>query len=228
MQPIRVFIMYDCSLLCEGVRSVLSKDERLEILGEACNATDTVTRCMLRPPDILIFDIGLPEGYFGTLAPLRQINHPIRFLALMTAVDRYRIRTAADFGVHGYICNDTTPDQLHQAISTVHSGCLFIGPAVGREMMEMVRTLPDQTFRTSDDRYNSLTKREQTVFAMLADGRSNKEIAYALRISRKTVETHHQHIVRKLRINDPVGLVRYAASIGLIDLHHPPAQLDQV
>ena len=227
MQPIRVFIMYDCSLLCEGVRAVLAKDQGLEVIGESCDAIDTVALCMDRPPDILILDIGVPGDIFSVLRPLKQNKPTIHFLALMNGIARTRIRDAAEFGVHGFICNDTTPKQLYQAITAVHSGCLFVGSSIGQEMLEMVRSLPDPTFRSSDERYNTLTERERTVFAMLAEGKNNKEIAYILGISRKTVETHHQRIVKKLRIKDSVGLVRYAVSIGLINLDHPSECFDR-
>jgi DNA-binding NarL/FixJ family response regulator len=215
----RIVVAHEWPLLHEGIRSALDPRVDCEIVGTAGSLSELLPLTIDLRPDILILDINLAEdSLFESLAPLKELAGSTRILGFMTTPDTARIRAAAEFGVSGFVSHSTTPDKLYEAIITVHSGRFFIGSVVAQELLELIAAVPEAALQHCDERYRSLSDRECEIFHLIAQGKTNKEIAYTLGISPKTVETHHLHIVRKLGIRDVVSLIRYAARIGIITL----------
>lgn len=219
MKAIRIVVAHEWPLLHEGIRATLDARIDCEIVGTARSLPELLPLTADLRPDLLILDINLAQdSLFESLTPLKQLSATTRILGFMTTPDTTRIRAAAEFGVCGFVSHSTTPEKLYEAVITVHSGRFFIGSVVAQELIELIATIPEAALQHCDERYQSLSERECEIFRLIAQGRTNKEIAYALGISPKTVETHHLHIVRKLGIQDVVSLIRYAAQIGIITL----------
>ncbi len=216
----KILIVHDHPLLYEGVCAVLQREEDFEVLGEARTAADALIHCRTHEPDALLVDIQLTENGFAEF--VRNIAcHPdirVRIIALTMTSNPQRMRQAALIGAHGIVSRFTTPEELVDAIRTVLSGQMYLDPSVARQMMEIMKGMPEDAFRKPDAGYECLSAREKQVFAMLAEGMTNKDVAFTLGISYKTVETHHVRIYRKLGLCGPLDLVRYAARIGVVDI----------
>ncbi len=216
----KVLIVHDHPLVYEGVCAVLQREEDLEVLGEARTAADTLKHCETAAPDVVLLDLQLTDN--GIAEFVRGITcHPgisVRVIVLTMTSSPQRMRQAALIGAHGIVSRYSTPENLVGAIRTVVAGQMYLDTSVARQMMEIMKGMPEDAFRKPDAGYECLSAREKQVFAMLAEGMTNKDIAFALGISYKTVETHHVRIYRKLGLCGPLDLVRYAARIGILDI----------
>jgi len=219
VKAIRVIVAHPWPLLREGVRAVLEGRCSCEVVGVARSVDETVSLTTELGPEVLILDINLPgDDLFSTLGPITAQAPETHILGFMTTFDVSRIRKAAEFGVCGFVSHDTTPEKLCEAVSTVGSGRFFVGSAVGKALIEIVAAVPEAALQRCDERLEKLSEREREIFCLIARGKTNKEIAYTLGISPKTVETHHLHILRKLDVHDTVSLFRYAVRIGIVNL----------
>lgn len=213
-----VLIVHHCSLFRLGVRSALEASQEIEVVGECATFADAAGAASQLRPDLIVLNTDGHENSFESLTTIKNQFPDTRYLAITSAIHSARTREAANFGVHGFISAQADPDQVRAAVEAIRSGRWFVDPGVAGELIELIRGVPDERLLGCDERYLSLTPREREVFKRLALGKSNKEIAYDLRLGRKTIETHHLHIMNKLGIHNPAALVRYAARLGVVDL----------
>ena len=213
-RPIRVVVADDHAVVREGIRRVLDEASGFLVVGEAVSATEVVQVVRSSRPDVVLLDIGMPDG--GGLEVVRRLgaddDRP-RLLVLSMHDDREYVLQAVRAGVDGYLLKDEAePAMLRTAVRAVHAGDSYFG-ATAAAVLAGALGARDQA---DPDPLARLTDRELEVLELVASGHSNKEMASRLGISRRTVETHRENLLNKLGIRSIAGLTRLALEHGLL------------
>jgi DNA-binding NarL/FixJ family response regulator len=214
LDKIRVLIADDHGLLREGIRALLASSGDIDVVGEAGDGRAAVDLCKVHDPDVVLMDIAMP-GLGGLEATLElKREHPrTKVLVLTQYEDREYVRRFLKAGVSGFVLKKTAGSALADAIRSVARGGLVLDPGVAREAMEDSARLKSGGER---DLYETLTDREKQVLKLVAEGRSNKEVAETLGISVKTAMSHREHAMEKLDLHNRTDLVRFALQKGVI------------
>lgn len=210
---IKVLIADDHALVRDGVRALLSTAEDIEVVAEAGDGQAAVDRARESVPDVVLLDINMP-GLGGLEAvPLLQREVPRARILILTQYDHADyVRRFLRLGVAGYVLKKAAGAELISAIRAAHRGGLVLDPAIAREALKD----PEAGAEPSDDPYESLTDRERQVLKLVAEGRSNKDIASLLDISVKTAMTHREHVMQKLNLHNRTDLTLFAVRRGII------------
>ncbi len=215
MAKLRLFLGDDHTLVRHGLRKILEERQDWEVVGEADDGRSAVRKVAALVPDVAVLDIGMPllNGIDATRQIVRRTPSVKVLIVSMHADEAYVMRALAA-GATGYLLKDSAGKDLIRAIATVADGQSFFSPAVSKLMLD------DYVRRASDsgyvDRYDTLSNREREIFQLVAEGRSNKEIAELLSISPATVETHRARVLQKLDVHNTAELVLYAVRRGVI------------
>jgi DNA-binding NarL/FixJ family response regulator len=212
--PIRVLVVDDQSMVRAGFRMLLAQEPDLEVVAEAADGLEAVDKAARFSPTVVLMDIRMPE--LDGLQATRRIlaaDPAARILILTTFdLDEY-IYEALRAGASGFVLKDDPPEQLIAAIRTVAAGDALLSPAVTKRVIgQFARLQRPEPPKGLDE----LTAREVEVFRLIADGRSNAEIAQELHISETTVKTHVTHVLQKLDLRDRVQAVVLAHQAGLV------------
>ncbi|MFG1783277.1 response regulator [Rhodococcus oryzae] len=216
---IRVLLVDDQSLLRMGFRLILEAESDIEVVGEAGDGATGVRMAAALEPDVVMMDVRMPtmDGITAT-AVILDAQPACKILILTTFdVDQY-LYAGLKAGASGFLLKDAPPTALLAAIRTVADGEAVLAPTATRRLIDQFMPLlpePDRQARR-DTVLNALTDRERTVFAGLAAGRSNREIAGDLQVSEGTVKIHVGRILSKLDLRDRVQAVVLAYESGLI------------
>jgi len=211
---IRVLVADDHAVVREGIRHVLEREPGFEVVAEAANGSEVLPLAERHRPDVAVLDISMPgESGIQVAAQLRQRLPETRILILSMYDNAEYVLESVRAGAHGYILKDTAATELRRAIRAVQNGEAFLSPPVASRLTAAVRGELEREARTGD--LGSLTAREREVLRGIVRGQTNKEIAAALGISHRTVETHRESLMRKLRIRTVAGLTRFALEAGL-------------
>ncbi|MFI5182500.1 MAG: response regulator [Thermoanaerobaculia bacterium] len=213
MAKIRVVIADDHALLREGIRALLSRETDIEVVGEASDGREAIARCRALKPDVVLMDIAMP-GLGGLEASLeiRKECPETRVLVLTQYEDREYVARFLKAGAAGYVLKRTAGAELASAIRSVHRGGLVLDPQVAREALRE----SEPAAEASSSFYESLTDREKQVLKLVAEGKSNKEVAEVLGISVKTAMSHREHVMEKLGLHNRTDLIRFALKAGVI------------
>lgn len=202
---IKVLIVDDHPLVAEGIQAILESYDDIEVVGTLSNGRQTVDQVAALRPDVILMDLNMPElGGLGATEILLERAPDTRILILSMHDSPEYITSALNHGAMGYVLKDVPTDEIKQAIDTVMTGERYLCTGA-RGSLE-----PKDGGRTA------LTGREQTILLQVAQGKSNKDVAVALDISVRTVETHRKNIKRKLGISSTAGLTRYALEHGVL------------
>jgi DNA-binding NarL/FixJ family response regulator len=204
-------VVDDHDLLRAGVRDFLTSMPGYRMVGEACSARGGLPIVEAQKPDIVLMDIAMP-GMDGIVAT-REIHRRLpsaRVIMLSAHRQLHDVRDAFNAGVVGYVLKSDPPETLKEALGVVARGGSFVSPAVAASLATV------EARRANDDVLDVLSEREREIFRLAADCRTSPEIARALCLARKTVDTHLNRIHRKLGLRDRAELVRLAAGIGLV------------
>jgi DNA-binding NarL/FixJ family response regulator len=221
---IRVLLVDDQSLLRMGFRMILEAEPDIEVVGEAADGESGVSMASALHPDVVLMDVRMPrmDGIQATAAIVAadqaSAGPPSKVLILTTFdLDEY-VFAGLKAGASGFLLKDAPPGELLTAIRTVASGEAVLAPTATRRLIDQfVPLMPDPVRRQDRDLLLSkLTDREQDVFAQLAAGRSNREIADELHLSEGTVKVHVGRILAKLDLRDRVQAVVLAYESGLV------------
>lgn len=212
---IRIVVADDHALVREGIRRVLDEEPGFEVVAEAADGETALARIAELVPDVAVLDISMPGLSGLDVARRVREDHPdVRALILSMHDDTEYVLRAVRAGAAGYLLKDDAgPQLLRQAVRAVHAGDSFFSPAVASRLSDALRADPT----ASEDPLGPLTGRELQVLRLVAGGRSNKQIATELGISRRTVESHRESLMRKLGIRTVAGLTRFALEQGLLE-----------
>jgi DNA-binding NarL/FixJ family response regulator len=214
-EKLRLLLGDDHTLVRHGLRKILEERADWEIVGEADDGRSAVKKALALQPDVAILDIGMP--LLNGIDATRQIVHKapnVKVLILSMHSDETYVTRALNAGATGYLLKDSAGKDLIKAVTAVSQGEAFFSPAVSRLMLDDYMRRAATSGVT--DRYDTLSDREREIFQLVAEGRSNKEVAELLGISPATVETHRARILQKLDIHNTAELVLYAVRRGVI------------
>ncbi|HUL35392.1 MAG TPA: response regulator transcription factor [Candidatus Eisenbacteria bacterium] len=215
MKKLRILLADDHTVMRTGLRALLERQGNIEIVAEAENGRQAVALCSSLAPEIAIMDVGMPmlNGIEATKALLKESPSTGVVMLSMHSDESYVIRSL-QAGARGYLLKDSAASDLLSAIQAVSQGKSFFSPAIRRLLAEdYVRVLQQ---KGEVDSYELLTMREREILQLLAEGKTNKEVANALHISPYTVETHRSNILEKLGLHSPAELILYAVRKGII------------
>lgn len=211
MDKIRVLICDDHSIVRSGIRALLELEEDIEVIGEAANGREAVEMSAELNPDVVLMDIAMPlmDGLEATRR-IYKANNKTKILILTQYDNKEYALSSIKAGAAGCVPKKAGPTELVSAIHSVFQGDAFLHPSMAKWMVK------DYLQRVDEDPYDSLSEREREVLRLVAEGRSNRDIANLLCISIKTVLGHRERIMAKLDVHSRTDLIKYAIRKGLI------------
>ena len=215
MEPIKVMIADDHSLIREGLRQLLEFDGSIKVVGEASNGEECLIKLEEFNPEVLLLDINMPEkNGIDVLKQMKADQSRIKVLILTVHNELEYLISAVDIGVDGYILKDSESSELKQAIRAVRDGEEYIQP-------NLIPALNNYLLKkdTDKDKISSLTNRELEVLIQVANGMFNKEIAINLNISERTVKNHISNIFKKIDVSDRTLAAVFAIKNNIIKLY---------
>ena len=217
---IRIVLADDHAVVRAGIRALLEAQPGLEVVGEASSGREAVEVVEQFDPDVALLDIRMPD--MSGLEACREIRArfpEVEILILSMYSDETYLREALEAGARGYILKESTDDDLVRAIRAVSDGDMAMSPEMLKAMASSLVSEQDQQAKPAEgqrENYDTLTPREREVFSLVVRGYSNLEVASALFISVKTVESHKANLKRKLGLRRRSELVRYAIRLELL------------
>lgn len=222
LRPItRVILADDHAIVRAGLRSLLEQESSIEVVGEASDGRMAISMTCEMRPDIVVMDIGMQQ--LNGIDATRKITTEIpgvRVIALSMHSDRRFVSGMLGAGASGYLLKDGAFEELVDAIRSVAAGKVYLSPSIASVVVEDYarRVNTPGTEKIDVPALAKLSPREREVLQLAAEGKSTKEIAAALGLSIKTVETHRRQIMDKLGIYSLAGLIRFAIREGLVTL----------
>jgi DNA-binding NarL/FixJ family response regulator len=215
--PVRVLLVDDDDLMRAGLRSVLSSDETIDVVGEAGDGRDAVECVRKLGPDVVLMDVRMPN--LDGIAATREVldaRPEAKVVILTTFEEDDYIFGALRAGASGFLLKRTSPEDLIGGLHTVAAGDSLLSPSVTRRVVERMAGQPAAApDAAASARLQELTPREREVLELVARGLSNSEIAAAFVIEESTVKTHVKRILMKLRLRDRVQAVIFAYESGV-------------
>jgi DNA-binding NarL/FixJ family response regulator len=216
-RSVTIILADDHTIVRQGLAKLLEGEPDFQVVGEAENGREAVTKVEELRPDVVIMDISMPmlNGIEAT-RQIKKISPRTRVIILsMHCHDRY-IKELFSLGASGYLLKDSTGSDIVRAIQAAMDGDTYMSPPVSRLVIQDYVSTKKKSFR--EELYSSLSNREREVFQMIAEGHSTREISEILFISPSTVKTHRSNIMEKLRIENLSQLVQFAIRLGIVDL----------
>jgi two-component system, NarL family, response regulator NreC len=215
MKKIRVLIADDHALFREGIRALLSKYEDLEVTGEAADGKEAIDQVKKLRPDIVLMDIAMPGlGGLEATLELKKLFPEVKILVLTQYANQEYLFRFLKAGVSGYVLKRVAGAELMSAIRSVNQGGTFLHPDMAPAVIEGY--LGGLQPAEQEDSYETLTDREKQVLKLVAEGKTNKEIAEILTISVKTAMAHRANIADKLGIHNRAELIKFALQRGIV------------
>jgi len=215
MKQIRILLADDHNVMRKGLRLLLESQPEFTVVAEAADGRQAVEQAEATSPDVVVLDIAMPN-LSGIEAAQRIISQrPSTSVVILSMhSDEGYVLRALKAGAKGYLLKDSVEGDLIEAITTVHQGKTFFSREIGKMLVEdYIREI---RARGSEDSYELLTSREREILQLLAEGKSNKEIAGALNLSSHTVETHRRNLQDKLNLHSFAELILYAVRKRII------------
>ena len=209
MSKLRVLLVDDHTVVRQGLRRILETDDEIEIVGETGDGRTAVEIVQRLQPHVVVMDIALPE--MNGIEATRQIikrNEGTKVLILTMHSDDVCVRQSLKAGARGYLLKDSEDLDLLRAVKAIGRGGSFFSPSVSKVLLEGY--LGDTSGEELEDNLARLTDREREVLQLIAEGKTNKEIATLLSVSVNTVETHRKHVMEKLDLHNTAEIVRFA------------------
>ena len=212
---IKTILADDHALIRAGLRALLERNRDIQIVGEANDGRELVKLVEELQPDIVVADIGMPNLNGNEAAQQITAKHKsVGVIMLSMHSDEAYVLRALKAGAKGYLLKESAESDLIAAIRAVHQGKAFFSPAISKLLVEdYIRMLRDKNI---EDSYDLLSPREREILQLVAEGKSNKDIAGILNVSPYTVETHRANILQKLNLHSVPELILYAVRKGVI------------
>jgi DNA-binding NarL/FixJ family response regulator len=214
---IRVLLADDHSLVRAGIGLMIGQQTDMTVVGEADNGRSTVELARKLSPNIVLMDISMPDlnGIDATKQIIALSPAP-SVIALTGHTDRRAIIEVLRAGASGYIVKDSPAEELMTAIRTVAQGKVYLSPSIAGGVLEDLR---QHAPPGGSVEFGSLSLREREVLQLMAEGKSTKQIASALKLSKKTVDNHRAHLMSKLKVSTLAELIKYAIREGLTSIN---------
>lgn len=209
MRPIRILLADDHTVVRRGLRLLLESQPGFSVVGEASDGRQAVEQAEAAQPDVAVLDIAMPNlsGIEAAQRIAAALPHTAIVILSMHSDEGYVLR-ALKAGAKGYLLKDSAEGDLIEAVKAVHDGKTFFSPEISRMLVEdYVREI---RMRGVEDSYDLLTSREREILQLLAEGKSNKDIAALLNLSPYTIETHRRNLQDKLNLHSFAELILYA------------------
>jgi DNA-binding NarL/FixJ family response regulator len=214
-KKVRVLLAEDHILVRQGFRRILEDDPGIAVVGEARTGLEAIGQCKELKPDVVVMDLSMPElGGLEATAEILKADPQIKIVILSMYSNEAYVRKAFELGAKGYILKNAIEVDLTRAVMALAEGQAYFSPGVSHIVLESMKA---GTFQgTSQDPYEKLTLREKEVLQLIAQGKSNKEIATLLNISVNTVAVHRARVMETLNLHRTAELVLFAVKKGLI------------
>jgi DNA-binding NarL/FixJ family response regulator len=214
-KPINIMIADDHLMVREGIKQLLELDGDISVIAEAKDGKQCIELLDEKKTDVLLLDINMPNmNGLQVLQYIREKKKNVKVLILTIHNEIEYLLKAIDYGVDGYVLKDSESAVLKKAIYCINRGETYIQP----ELAPILKEKMEERSVASDEEEDALTKREIEVLKLLAEGLFNKEIAYTLAISEKTVKNHVSNIFKKINVSDRTQAAVYAIKNNLVDL----------
>src|SRR5687768_10275482 len=219
MSKIRIMLADDHTLFRQGIRTLISVENDMEVVGEAANGNEAIEKAFELRPDVVLMDIGMPGlSSFEATRQIKKNRTETKVLFLTMYDDEDYLVEGMEVGASGYVLKDSPAPQLVAAIRDIWRGGSYLSPRMLSQLVDDFRSRVKSTNRLP--RFATLTTREREILKLLAEGQSVKEIACDLSLSVKTVEAHKFNLMRKLDIHNKAQLVQYAIQKKIIQIPH--------
>jgi len=214
-KKVRVLLAEDHVLVRQGFRRILEDDPGIAVVGEARTGLEAIEQCKELKPDVVVMDLSMPElGGLEATAEILKADPEVKIVILSMYSNEAYVRKAFELGAKGYILKNAIEVDLTRAVMALAEGQAYFSPGVSHIVLESMKA---GTFQgTSQDPYEKLTLREKEVLQLIAQGKSNKEIATLLNISVNTVAVHRARVMETLNLHRTAELVLFAVKKGLI------------
>lgn len=215
MNPIRILLADDHTVIRKGLRALLERQKEFAVVAEAADGREAVETAEALAPDVAVIDIGMPN--LNGIEAARRITEKrpeTGVVILSMHADESYVLRALKSGARGYLLKDSPEEDLIQAIHAVHRGKAFFSPEISKMLAEDYMRQMRQ--RGVEDSYELLTSREREILQLLGEGNSNKEVATKLNLSPHTVETHRGNVMEKLNLHSTAELILYAVRKGIV------------
>jgi two-component system response regulator NreC len=215
MSKIRVLVADDHGIVRKGLLFLLDRQPDMEVVGEACDGREAVLMSQELKPNVVIMDVAMPQlnGIDATAQIVKNDPYVAVIMLSMHADESYLVRVLSA-GAKGYLLKDSAEVDLVRAVQVVAQGRPFFSPKIAQTLLEdYVRTLQQRGLK---DSYELLTDREREILQLLAEGKTNKEVAALLELSTYTVETHRTNLMHKLNLHNTAEIVLYAVRKKII------------
>ena len=212
---LRILLADDHGVVRKGLRFIIERQPGMEVVGEAGDGREAVKLAQELNPDVVVIDIAMPmlNGIEATAQMVKQ-NAKVGVVILSMHSDEDYLLSALNAGAKGYLLKDSADTDLIRAIQAVSNGTPFFSPEIAKTMLEDYMRFLQQ--RNLQDSYDVLTDREKEVLQLLAEGKSNKEVASILNVSIYTIDTHRTHLMQKLNLHNTAEIVLYAVRKKII------------
>ncbi len=214
MEAIRIVLADDHTLVRAGIRALLESLEGVQVVAEANDGNEALQLAKIHNPDILITDISMPLVNGLEVAEQLSKNLPeIRIIILSMHTDQEYVAQALRSGASGYLLKRSAIAELELAVHSVANGQNYLSPKISKQVVEGFI----KRHEIEDNPLAKLTPRQQQILEFVAQGHNTKEMAYRLKVSTKTIESHRLQLMERLEIHNISGLVRFAIRIGLVN-----------
>jgi DNA-binding NarL/FixJ family response regulator len=212
----KVLVVDDHEVVRQGIKMVLETDPELEVVGEAASGEDAIDRVRELRPNVVVMDIGMPglSGFEATRR-IRQSNPDVQVLALTVHDSEAYVFQMLQAGATGYIVKRAPAVEVIQAVKRAYRGEAVLHPSVAKLL---IRDYLSRVEKGEETSYDTLSDREREILKLIAEGKTNREMADLLYLSVKTVQAHRANLMRKLGMHDRTELVKYAIRKGIIGL----------
>ena len=217
MPHVQILLADDHTLVRQGLRKLLEERPDWEVVAEAADGREAVRLAEQHRPHVAVVDVAMP--LLNGIEATRQITRRVpetRVLVLSMHADEAYVRQILQAGGTGYLLKDSADVDLLQAVSETSQGRSFFSPSIAGVMLDSYRRQGDGGAGGAGDRFDTLSEREREVFQLIAEAKTNKEIAALMHVSPSTVETHRAHLMEKLDLHSAAEIVLYAVRRGVI------------